>query len=628
MEKVSSNHYIVILALASLAILILLTGLGGGFIFDDIFNIAENTYLNLPDWTFQNLLVAAFSGEAGPLKRPISYAIFSILKTTFGNEATSFKVLNIIIHLINGFLLFKLLIVISEALKKTITPTNQLWFLLLVFVWLIHPINTSSVLYSVQMMNSLASLFVLCGAVLYVNFRLKKPRATSNYFTALAMAVLFTGLAALSKENGVLLIPLVLLLEYVLIANSKAISRVNTSIILLGAGSLLLGAFYFLYFDTSIIEQAYAYRSYNWQERLITQLKVIAYYAYLIINPASSEFTLYHDYFQVSQSIFESRSTFFSSAVVLTSLVAAIVFTYKRSVAGLGILLFFVFHSVESTIAPLELVFEHRNYLPLTGIIIFVAALIMDKAESLNKKTVTYLLIAISSITALGAVKNNIYWSDNILLLRKFVEEHPNSVRSNYELGLQYFKAYLASDNVLLALESEYFFKAAIQSDEHRLSGYFGLIALYDTLDKEFTDQQSSDFFYKLQSQPIAASTSNFVGRLTWCVINGKCDAKQGFMLKMFDQLESNDKTIKSIAARLAIYKGDYLGLKLNKPEAAIKYYALATDYYPSNLLAHYRLYEMYSALDLKEQAKIMQEYIQSKDLLNKYKFPTNKSKD
>ncbi|NOY73401.1 MAG: hypothetical protein GXP14_13710, partial [Gammaproteobacteria bacterium] len=69
------------LALFLLAILLTIVvyspGLSGGFIFDDFYNIVENKALKIDSLDKDSLTAAALSGQAGPLKRPISVLSFA-----------------------------------------------------------------------------------------------------------------------------------------------------------------------------------------------------------------------------------------------------------------------------------------------------------------------------------------------------------------------------------------------------------------------------------------------------------------------------------------------------------------------------------------------------------------------
>ncbi|HVC38320.1 MAG TPA: pilus assembly protein PilF, partial [Gammaproteobacteria bacterium] len=80
-------------------------GLHGPFMFDDIPNIVGNQALHITSLSPSELLRAAFSSRSGILYRPISMLSFAFNLYFFGDNSFSFKLTNIIIHLINALLI-------------------------------------------------------------------------------------------------------------------------------------------------------------------------------------------------------------------------------------------------------------------------------------------------------------------------------------------------------------------------------------------------------------------------------------------------------------------------------------------------------------------------------------------
>ncbi len=81
-------------------------GLQGGFFFDDASNIVENPALRLFDGSFYSLIDASVNGVASPLGRPLSMASFALNLYFGGLDPFSFKLVNLLIHLVNGVLVF------------------------------------------------------------------------------------------------------------------------------------------------------------------------------------------------------------------------------------------------------------------------------------------------------------------------------------------------------------------------------------------------------------------------------------------------------------------------------------------------------------------------------------------
>ena len=192
-----------------LPLLVLLTavvywpGLTGPFLFDDFANLdALGQYGGVRD--LETLRLFVLGGHSGPAGRPIALLSFLLDSTTWPADPRPFKVTNLLLHLLNGVILFaltRLLLLLSGKLG----PGRCTFAALLVAgAWLLHPFLVSTVLYPVQRMAMLSTLFILLGLWGYAHGRLlltKKPlRAYLWMSVSLAGC---TVLAILSEENGV-----------------------------------------------------------------------------------------------------------------------------------------------------------------------------------------------------------------------------------------------------------------------------------------------------------------------------------------------------------------------------------------------------------------------------------------
>ncbi|MEZ5583815.1 MAG: hypothetical protein R3F37_14660 [Candidatus Competibacteraceae bacterium] len=91
------------------AVMIYTPGLSGPFFFDDIPHIQNNPHLRPDELNATTLKLAAFSTtHAESFQRPVSMASFAFNYYFFGEDPTSFKAINLGIHLINGILIFLL----------------------------------------------------------------------------------------------------------------------------------------------------------------------------------------------------------------------------------------------------------------------------------------------------------------------------------------------------------------------------------------------------------------------------------------------------------------------------------------------------------------------------------------
>jgi tetratricopeptide (TPR) repeat protein len=350
-------------ALLLLAWLAYRPGLSGGFLFDDFINLdALGRYGPVRDadamWRYLT------SGTADPLGRPLSLLSFLVDARDWPADPASFLRTNVLLHLLNGALLFALVARLGRALGDA--PARARW--LAVFAagtWTLHPLWVSTTLYAVQREAMLPATFVLLGLLAYVagRERLRAGDGRRGFALAATGLVLGTGLAALCKANGLLLPLLAGTLEVTVFAgdatNDRRVRWLRWALV---AGSLLV----FAWLATYLPRLATPIPSRGWSigQRLLTEPAILLDYLKLLVVPRAVSAGLYHDDVVAARSLLDPAWTLPALLAVL-ALVAGLVALRRRApaLAAAG-LFFFAAHLLESTVVPLELYFEHRNYLP------------------------------------------------------------------------------------------------------------------------------------------------------------------------------------------------------------------------------------------------------------------------
>lgn len=186
-------RYVLGLGLVLLACAVVyVRGLFGGFLFDDFGAIVDNPALRNIDGSITRWLAAALSSDSGWLRRPISMLSFGLDTLLFGVDPLPFKINNLIVHLVNGLLLY--------ALAKRLIPRLgvvgdasriRLVALVAMALWLLHPLNVGSVTYVVQRMNLLAVMFMLAGLICYASGRERMLRGEPGFVPAFGGIALF-----------------------------------------------------------------------------------------------------------------------------------------------------------------------------------------------------------------------------------------------------------------------------------------------------------------------------------------------------------------------------------------------------------------------------------------------------
>ncbi|MGZ3236435.1 MAG: hypothetical protein ACXU8A_03575, partial [Burkholderiaceae bacterium] len=369
---------IIFILCIGLTFLVYMPGLNGPFIFDDTPNITKNPAVAINDLSIQSLKQAMFSSSSGMLKRPISMLSFSLNYFVSGFDPYYFKLTNVIIHFAVGLGIFILTILLLDVYRKQVQPAlsaaQTYWISLAVAgAWLLHPFNLTSVLYVVQRMTSLSALFMVWGLVMYVWGRMRLQEEKSGLWHILSSFFIFTPLAMLCKENGALLPMLLLIIEATLFKFQNNDPKIRRFIKGIFAFTIVLPALFmigYIALHPHWLPSMYIGRDFTLSERLMTETRVIWFYIRLILLPSVSQMGLFHDDIVISTGLLQPVSTLFSIVGLLTLLLISFLLRKKAPLVTLGILFFFAGHILESTVIPLEITHEHRNYLAMYGLLL------------------------------------------------------------------------------------------------------------------------------------------------------------------------------------------------------------------------------------------------------------------
>ncbi|NOT83833.1 MAG: tetratricopeptide repeat protein [Methylococcaceae bacterium] len=419
--------------------------LNGPFVFDDQVNILENPAVILPDLSFASLKNALLSNESGALKRVLPALSFGLnhYQAQGFNNTFIFKLTNLSIHLLNALLVFSLMLQLAPKLFKPsqISLTEKQTLLLAFFIallWAIHPLQVSTVAYIVQRMTSMATGFVLLGLNGYVwarnRLELNKRFALPWLIFAL---VLGTGLGLLCKENAALLVLYTATIEFCFYTQQgKERKMLSVYALLLGI-PLLLAAYLILSGKFDFSAGFYA-KPFTLEQRLLTEARVLWFYVQMLLFPDIRVMGLFHDDLPLSKSWLEPITTLFSIIAWGIMLILAWWCKRKQPVVSFAIIWFLVGQSMESTIWPLEIVYEHRNYLPSLGIIMLFVVTITTGTLSLwqrpsNTLVIAYTLLSISSLILIALTYQRAsYWQSEASLFKSLATHHPQSPISLY----------------------------------------------------------------------------------------------------------------------------------------------------------------------------------------------------
>ena len=407
--------------------------LNSGFILDDWPNLEPlNT---LPEnATYLDYIQFLANNTSGQLGRPISLLSFALQSENWPKNPFAFKAINLILHIINGALVTWVCALILKQCDKTFS--DQRWLPVMVGgLWLIQPIHVSTVLYTIQRMTLLMALFsllALCGYLYGRNRCYSKPG--SGLF--ISTFALITGglLAVFSKENGVILLLYMAVIELTLFNRQPLPEYWQAWRICCVFIPVLSGGLYILYHIQTYIN-GHIGRSYSFSEHLMTDGRILLNYVGKILLPRPSTFGLFFDDYPISTGLLTPPATLLSLLSIAILLVLAWAIRKKQPVFSFAVLWFFAGHALESSFIPLELYFEHRNYLPSLGIIFglcFYFLYFLQKASSTVVKSV-FIALAWIYLLGIGFICFNeaSLWGHPAQQALNWQSEHPKSKRAN-----------------------------------------------------------------------------------------------------------------------------------------------------------------------------------------------------
>jgi len=417
------------------------------FVFDDKPAITENPFVRMETIGAKSIIDAATGYGKN---RPVSMLSFG-LNYYFGRyNVLGYHLVNIFIHIINGILLFllvKLTLTLSNRQTNTTRKLDPITISTLSFftalLWLTNPVQTQSVTYIVQRMNSMGAMFYILALILYAQGRIWQQRSAREgddrqrrYLWWFAGCFLAGLLALGSKESTALLPVFIFLYEWYFFQDLDK-KWFKSQLKYLVAIVLLFGLVAGLYlgFDPSekfTLLRDYALGEFTIGKRLLTQTRVVIYYLSLIFYPNPSRLNLDHD-FPLSFSLFNPFTTFLSLITIVGLIALGLYLARKQRLISFCIFWFFGNLVIESSVIPLALVYEHRLYLPSMLVCLMTVTLLYRHIKSKWLPEVIICVFAI--LCSYWTFERNKVWCDEMIFWTDCVKKSPNKARPYSNLG-------------------------------------------------------------------------------------------------------------------------------------------------------------------------------------------------
>ncbi|MCK4814936.1 hypothetical protein KA005_04125, partial [bacterium] len=285
------------------------------------------------------------------------------------------------------------------------------------------------------------------------------------------------------------------------------------------------------------MESIYHSRTFTLSERTVTEGRALWLYISFIFLPLTSRMGLFHDDFIISSNIFDPITTLYSIVGIIILLVASLTLRKKFPLVSWGILIFFVGHALESTILPLEPVYEHRNYLASIGLFIpFCYYMHVLSKTLLPQAKLTYIALPIILVLGVLTMERSSYCGHPFLFYSIEADNHPQSSRANYEIGRLYAKS--LSEDPSQALKRKIYktakkhFITSTNNGPYFRGGLFGLINMNSSLGITTEKVKVDELENRLSIWPVSSMATSWITNFVNCHTKPTCPIDKSITLR------------------------------------------------------------------------------------------------
>ena len=582
-------------------------GLAGPFLFDDNVHIVQNRWLKIDNLSIDSLTQAWNSSVIG---RPLAQLTFGINHALSGLDAWAFKATNLAVHLLTGFSIF----VFARLGLRAVSGGNRssqaetFFALALMAFWLLHPLHISTVLYVVQRMAQLSTLFLMLALSAYLWGRLRIAENKTGLPWLLATIPL-AGIGFLGKENTVLL-PLLLLACELTLLRKVSLGRnpwlVRAVWMVLIALPLIAGAIHLLDHPGLLNHDG---RPFTFEERILTQPRILWLYIQWLFVPDISQLGLFHDDIPTSTSLLDPPTTPIAIAAWVGVATTALVMSKRWPAFAFAVLFFLAAHALESTIFPLEMVFEHRNYLASVGPLFLLAYLVTVAAQKTRFpgaiKLLMVALIAVFGAATFARVQN---WTSHEAFVLASAQNHPGSARAQFMAGQLAISMVpkIQGNKTEIANVAEQFLEQGLRANDRCLNCLFGLVVLDLHLGRAPAFENLDRLTTALREGPVDASlvsVSQFSFLVNW-VAAGDSMLTAAQLKSIFDAALANPSWNNTGRASIEAAYRKYYELVTNDLESARMHAEAAIKAWPSQWAYRVQLVEVLLKMERFDEAR------------------------
>lgn len=581
------------------------SGLHGPFLHDDEANILGNDLVQVQSLSPRALLRAAGSGLTGGLGRPVSMLTFALNYGASGGSPFAFKLTNLLIHALNAVLVAGLLFQLlrGSPVFRVKEPRHAgLLALGGALIWALLPMQVSTVLYVVQRMTLLAGTFSLLALLSYVRGRLRQEEGLAGAHWIALCFVVWMPLSVLSKENGIMTLAYLWCVEWFALrqpdgdALPSRAAMFRYALTVCGA----VCAAYLLYMWLQHNSDSLLTRGFTLTERVLTEGRILWWYFAQTLWPRIDDMALVHDTWALSRSLWQPPVTSVAWAAWVLAAGASFALRSRWPAFGIGVLWYLLGHALEAGPMGLELVYEHRNYVPSLGVVMLVVLSVRSGA-SLQAPPVKFALGA-AFVCTIGLLARQTYqraddWSSVWRWTSTHVKNHPDSYFAAVSGASLY--AQLAHDSTEpqkateLRVKSGQMYTTALKLRPTEVQPLLGYIRLRIE-SRQYDNDALYDQVARMVAQPpMTINTFNSLFGFLECAARGTCPLPEGKLQKIVEAALSNPGCRPNFRANLLMQAGQYYGEVLKDPPQAVRSLRRAVSAAPGSaqswlILAHW----------------------------------------
>jgi tetratricopeptide (TPR) repeat protein len=431
--------------------------LNNEFLWDDEFLIQKNKFINNTKYISKIITTNTTAGFGGKdnFYRPTQILFYLAINKVFGKSKIVYHLGNILLHIMNSFLLF--LLIVSLVKCQEIALISCL-------LWAVHPIHTEAITYMSATADPMGTFFILLSLVFFTKKKL-------------VISLVCFILALMSKEATVVLPGLIFIVHFMNLDKDKRLNVKEYKFLIWYAFITIIYLCLrktILNFDEtfSVYKVSNIYTE-NISYRIFTYLASFTEYMKILMMPIQlhmeRDFSVYTSFLSFSVA---------SGALLVLILLIASLYLYKKNIDVFlfSLLWFFIsFIPMMGILIPVNsFILEHWLYLPSMTFFLVIALILMKLDRAWMRYSLLVMILLPSSFLTYQRNKD---WKDPITFYSNILKYSKGSARVHNNLAMAF------SDNDEWPKAITHYQKAITLQDTYPQTHY-NLARLYLRRDK------------------------------------------------------------------------------------------------------------------------------------------------